>query len=236
MSWPMFLTLHSGVASAQRKKRTAGSARWSGLCRLLVLALALWSAAAVSARAEVRLTLSAHDGVKQFGLYSIYPHAMIFLTGTVDSTGEVVDDAIGFGATSFGTHLLYRTVPGEIGRPSERGINASTDYLSVPISDETYAAIRERIAYWATPEGGVYDLRQRNCIHFVVDIGQLAGLVAPTIDIYSPNKTLIAMAALNPERTLGPRGVPHSQGPVVNAPAASEPPTPTVTAPANAGR
>lgn len=177
--------------------------------RSILLALVLLAATVVPARAEVTLTLSAHAGLKTAGIYSLYPHAFINLKGTLDGTGEAVDEWIGFGATSFGPHLLFSSVPGEIGRPGNLQIDNGTDYISIPISDQTYAAIKERVAYWSTREGGTYNLRRRNCIHFVIDIAQLAGLRTPTVDPMSPNRTMIEAAALNPDYALGPQGVPH---------------------------
>ncbi|QLQ13941.1 MAG: hypothetical protein HZY74_12635 [Brevundimonas sp.] len=197
--------------------------------RSLLLAVLLLAAVVLPARAEVVLTLSAHAGLRTAGVYSLYPHAFIHLKGTLDGTGEAVDESIGFGATSFGPHLLFSSVPGEIGRPGNLQINNGVDYISIPISDATYAAIKERVAFWSTREGGTYNLRRRNCIHFVVDIAQLAGLQVPTVDPMSPNRTMIEAAALNPTYALGPEGVPHvtvrDEAPVQAnlAPAASSP-------------
>ena len=178
---------------------------------LVLLLVAFFVAGVAAPRAEVVLTLSAHPGTKVAGVYALYPHAFIHLNGTLAATGMPINETIGFGATSFGPHLLFSRVPGEIGRPGRLQTDGGTDYISVPISDATYNAIMQRVDYWKTPEGGTYDLRRRNCIHFVIEIAEIAGLRAPRINAMSPNLTLIEAAALNPQYSLGPQGVLHSQ-------------------------
>lgn len=180
--------------------------RWVHLLVLVVMWLGL---AVVPARAEVVLTLSAHPGEKSLGVYIYYPHAFLRLRGTVDGTGEVIDRFVGFGAQEFSESLLFRSAPGEISEPDAHLVSTGTDYIRLTLTDDMYRAVVQRIDYWASSEGSTYNLRRRNCTHFVMDIAELVGLRLPRIQALSPNGTMIATAALNPQYSLGPRGIAH---------------------------
>ncbi len=150
------------------------------------------------AAAAVTATFYAHSGNQIRGGWLLFPHAYVTLTGTVEATGEVVDEAIGFTAKFPGPQLLLFSGPGVLERPDALYLSEGRPYLTLEISDAAFAAVKARIAHWSSPEGSVYSLRRRNCIHFVAEIARTIGLLTAAENTLSPNGFLSATAALNP--------------------------------------
>lgn len=154
-------------------------------------------AAAESARAEIELTFYAHPGARVRGGWLLFPHAYIGLAGTL-TDGEVVDEYVGFTAANPGPQLLFVTGRGVLLPPDGRYRHESTRGLSVPLTDAGYWAIQRRLEVWRSPLGSVYNLRSRNCITFVADMAEIAGLTAPIVLTLSPGRLLADLARLNP--------------------------------------
>ncbi len=170
---------------SRRIKRTG----W--LCLLLLLI-------AGPAFAEVTLTFYAHPGARVRDGYLLFPHAFVHATGSLDDTGDPVDWSAGFTARNPGPQLLFVRGVGVVAYPDSRYVGEGRPYLSLTVSDAVYRAVRERAAWWASPEGSVYDLRRRNCISFVADLARLAGLQTAAEPSMKPGTSLEATAALNP--------------------------------------
>lgn len=167
-----------------------------GLTLIFVIFFFL-GAAAESARAEIELTFYAHPGARVRGGWLLFPHAYIGLTGTL-TDGEVVDEYIGFTAANPGPQLLFLTGRGVLSPPDDRYKHESTRGLSVALTDADYWAIQRRLDLWGSPAGSVYNLRKRNCITFVADVAEAAGLTAPSVLTLSPGRLLADLARLNP--------------------------------------
>lgn len=141
------------------------------LLLLVVAALGGWAS---TASAQVVVTFYSHGWGVGPGGVTYFPHAFIKLTGTPLAGGEAVDQTFGFTATDLTTAMTNR--PGIVKPADPRYIDESTPHFSVTATDEQYAAMIEKIRWWMTPEGSVYNLKTRNCIHFVAEMAVLLGL------------------------------------------------------------
>lgn len=154
--------------------------------------------AASPALAEVTLTFYAHAGNRIRGGYLLFPHAYVRASGHLDDTGDPVEWAAGFTARDPGPQLLFARGRGVVSYPDAGYVDQNKAYLSVPISDARYRAIRARADWWASREGWVYDLRRRNCITFIADLARMAGLRTGTEPSMSPGRFMTELVALNP--------------------------------------
>ena len=165
--------------------------------KIWIAVVAFWLAA-VPASAAVTVTFYGHEGLKVRGAFLYFPHAYVRLTGTLDETGESVNQAYGFTARDPGPQLLFMSGRGVLAEPDARYIADGIAYLSVEIDDATYHAIQSRFAHWRSREGSTYNLHRRNCITFAADIARTAGLTTPSEDTLSPNGFLKELVVLNP--------------------------------------
>lgn len=184
---------------------------------LLGLILAL---VAGPAWAAVTLTFYAHPGARVRDGYLLFPHAYVHATGSLDDTGDAVDWAAGYTARDPGPQLLFMRGTGLVEYPDARYIGEGRPYLRLTVDDATYRALRARAAWWATPEGSVYDLRRRNCISFVADLARVAGLRTASEPSMKPGTFLEATAALNPLAAWREGDFPQPVLPIVTEPAA----------------
>jgi len=176
--------------------------------RPLVLVLVLGALIpALPAQAAVTVTFYGHEGNRVQNGWLLFPHAFVHLHGTLESNGLAVDYAVGFTARSPGPQLLLFSDRGILNRPEPAYLADGIAYLSVTISDETYEAIKLRFDYWASAEGGTYNLNSRNCIAFVADIAAVVGLETPSARTLSPNGFLKDMVQMNPPTSLA--GIEH---------------------------
>lgn len=149
------------------------------------------------ALAQVTVSFHGHAGTQVRGGFLYFPHAYIRFSGTVEATGEPVDEAWGFTAASPGPQLLFVSGRGELSRPDDRYLSEAIDYAAIPISDETYQAMQARLDHWREGPGSRYSLNSRNCISFVAEMARMAGLQTPRENTLSPNGFLTDMAAMN---------------------------------------
>lgn len=187
----------------------------------LALALAL---IAGPASAEVVLTFYAHPGARVRDGYLLFPHAYVHATGSLEDTGDPVDWAAGFTARSPGPQLLFARGAGVVAHPDARYVGEGRPYLRLTVSDAAYRAVRARSAWWASPEGSVYDLRRRNCISFIADLARTAGLHTANEPSMKPGIFLEATAALNPQAAWQGPILAEQAPPTVTEPAAARPP------------
>lgn len=140
------------------------------LVRRLLLALAMATALVPSiASAEVKLIFWSRDTSNYF------PHAFVTVKGTLDATGERVDNSFGFTLNDISPLALFGPVPGHIDIAGKKYIRGSTAQFSVMISDAQYAAILDQVAEWGA-DGSRWSLNKRNCVHFAAEVARRAGL------------------------------------------------------------
>lgn len=125
---------------------------------------------ATPVRAEVVATFYSHD----FGDH--FPHALVKLKGTVDSTGEKVDTNYGFTAVNTSPAILMGPVRGMIETKDAKYIAKSNAHFSMRLSDADYARLIALVEKWRNIPGKSYSLGKRNCVHFAMEAAALLGL------------------------------------------------------------
>ena len=168
------------------------------MTRLITLILALvlsgWS---LPAAAEVTMSFHSFNGSVLFGRY---PHTFVVLEGTVESTGEVVEENYGFTAKSVSTRILSGPVEHDVMVEEDKYIRKTNRHFTVTIDEDQLARVRATMREWRNAPGKYYDLDKRNCIHFVGAMAQIVGLKVSYPDNMTrrPKKWLNHITALNP--------------------------------------
>lgn len=173
------------------------------LARLFLLfALLCWNEAAL---AQVRVAFHSFNG-SFFG--SRFPHTFVVFDGTLDSTGERIHSNYGFSAKTVSPAVLAGPVAHIVYSEKEKYIDSTNTHFTVAVSDATYHRMMDEVAAWRDAPGRYYDLDNRNCIHFVGRLAELAGLKVdfPRELLRKPKAWLNHIADLNPQ--LGARHIP----------------------------
>jgi hypothetical protein len=165
------------------------------VCRLWFL-LGLFFALQAPAAATVEIAFYSRElGGDNF------PHAFVSLRGTVDATGEAVDTSYGFTARSVTPALLFGSVSGEVLVEGPRQIARSDRQFAVTLSDEAYRAVMTVVERWRTRPQPSYNLNRRNCVHFVGELAEAAGLRVEYVSrlMRRPRSFLQHVRSLNPQ-------------------------------------
>jgi hypothetical protein len=143
-----------------------------------------------------------------------FPHAFVTLKGTIDATGEAVDTSYGFTAKTVTPAILLGSVAGEVLVEGERQIARSDRQFAVTLTDERYAAVMAVVERWRTRRQPSYNLSRRNCIHFVAEIAEAAGLTIayPRSLMRRPRSYLQHIRTLNPQLAPLPAEAPAAPG------------------------
>ena len=165
------------------------------ILKLLALAALLWSGPAFAA---VQVHFHSFNGSVLIGRY---PHTFIVLDGTLDSTGEKVNENYGFTAKKVSTAILNGPVEHDISIEPAKYIKSTNRHFSMTISDAQYHRIVAEMKKWRDQPGKYYSLDERNCIHFVGAVAQIVGLKVdyPKDMLRRPKKWLNHVTALNPQ-------------------------------------
>jgi len=165
------------------------------LTLVTALVLSSWS---LPAAAEVKMSFHSFNGSVLFGRY---PHAFVALEGTVDSTGEVVEENYGFTAKKVTTAILSGPVEHDILIETDEYIKKTNRHFTVTLTEEQLAQVRETLRSWRDAPGKAYDLDTRNCIHFVGVMAQIVGVNVdyPKKMLRRPKKWLNYIAEKNPQ-------------------------------------
>ncbi|ARU17484.1 hypothetical protein A9D14_11860 [Croceicoccus marinus] len=166
--------------------------------RVLAVLLALAAALlALPAWASVTVHFQSFNGSVLFGRY---PHTFVVLQGTLDATGQPIDENYGFTARRVTPAILSGPVEHDIMVEEPKYIDSTNRHFSVTVPDEVYWRIREEVDAWRDLPGRGYDLEQRNCIHFVGAIARIVGLSIdyPERLMRKPKAWLNLMAQQNP--------------------------------------
>ena len=169
----------------------------------LVLALAALMAWAVPAHAEVKVSFHSFNG----SLFGRYPHAFVVFEGTLDETGEAINENYGFSAKVAGPSVLMGPVEHGVYTEKQRYIRTTNRHFTLTVSDATYRRMKQEAAAWRDAPGRYYDLDTRNCIHFVGRIAELGGVRVdyPHELLRKPRAWFNHIARLNPQ--LGAREI-----------------------------
>lgn len=130
----------------------------------------LLSSLPVQAQARITLAFYSHE------LGSSFPHAFFTISGTPEGGGAPVDTNFGFTAKSVTPTILFGPVVGVVEQVKPKYIDSSDRKFALTVSDAQYTAVMAVVAKWRAIPGKSYDLNTRNCIHFVGEAAQAAGL------------------------------------------------------------
>lgn len=173
------------------------------LFRILQLALLCLSLIAVPAKADVLVTFWSHSRDQN------YPHAFLVMQGRIDATGQVVDSNVGFTAHSISPMVLLGSVRGEMERLSAGYVArpASQPHFALRLTDAQYARLQAFIAQWGNAPQPNYNLRRRNCVHFIMEAAALLGLNVNRASSHfrEPAAFLEEVMRLNPQLTRATR-------------------------------
>lgn len=150
-----------------------------------------------SAHAQVTISFHSFNGSILFGRY---PHTFVVFEGTLDETGELVEENYGFSAKKAGPAALSGPVVHEVFIEKPKYLRTTNRHFTIPISDETFHAMKAEIARWRDAPGKFCDLNTRNCIHFVGKLAQMAGVQIeyPRKMLRKPRAWLNHITRLNP--------------------------------------
>lgn len=129
-----------------------------------------------------------------------FPHAFVVLHGTVDATGVPVDTSFGFTAHSVTPAILFGSVTGEVVVEGPRQIASSDRQFALTLSDERYRAVVAVVDRWRNTAQPSYNLNRRNCVHFVAELAEAAGLHVERVPrlMKRPRSFLLHLRSLNP--------------------------------------
>lgn len=162
------------------------------MSRWLILVFVLMAA---PAHAAVRLDFYARDTDSRF------PHAYVALSGTLDSTGEVIEANFGFTPYSITPAVLFGRINGHV-------VTGGPDYVaqgqlrfSLVLTDAEYARVMAVVEEWENFPQPSYDLDTRSCVTFVGAIAEAVGLSTPSEESLTrrPASFLLAVAEMNAE-------------------------------------
>jgi len=138
------------------------------LAGLLLLAFALFPIAPAWAAIEVAFYS------REWG--SNFPHAFVTLNGTLDRNGEPIEASYGFTATAISPAILMGSVAGEVVTEKPDMVAKSDRQFAVILDDAGYDRLMAVVAEWRDRAQPSYNLNRRNCVHFVGELAQAAGL------------------------------------------------------------
>ena len=161
---------------------------------LTIFAL-FWSAAA---SAQVQISFHSFNGSVLFGRF---PHTFIVLEGTLDETGEKINENYGFSAKNVSPAILTGPVYHMVYTEKQKEVDNTNRHFTLPISDAQYREIKKEVATWRDAPGKYYELDSRNCIHFVGKIAQIVGLKVdyPEKMLRKPKAWLNHITGMNPK-------------------------------------
>ncbi|MEP3422273.1 MAG: hypothetical protein ABJN35_11100 [Erythrobacter sp.] len=162
---------------------------------IIALIAFAWGGAAM---AEVQVHFHSFNGSILFGRY---PHTFVVFEGALDSTGAPVNENYGFTASSATAAATQDWVNHLVESEPERYVRSTNRHFSVTLTDAQYFAMIREVRSWESETGKRYSLDERNCIHFVGRIAQMAGLRVEYPDnmLRRPKKWLNHITTLNPQ-------------------------------------
>jgi len=161
---------------------------------LLAIILSGWAKPAL---ADVQLSFHSFNGSVLFGRY---PHTFIVFEGELEETGEAISENYGFTARKVSPKILSGAVAHDVSVEEPKYIQKTNRHFTVTITDDQYREAIALMRAWRDAPGKHYDLKTRNCIHFVGEIARIAGLTIeyPQDLLRRPKKWLNYITKLNP--------------------------------------
>lgn len=162
---------------------------------IAAMLLALAMAVPTSAWADYDVVFFAHDRDRDF------PHAFFTVKGAPASGGTAIDTNYGFTAVSVSPGILFGSVAGMIDTADAGYITRSQRVFALRLDDARYAALMAVVARWGAAKQPSYNLNKHNCVHFIGEAAQAAGLRV----VFEPRLMKKPHSFLNNVRTLNPQ-------------------------------
>lgn len=131
-----------------------------------------------------------------------FPHAFITLKGQPDSGGPSIDSSFGFTVKTLSPAVLMGSVGGMLINEPPSYVAKSDRQFSFMLTDQQYNAVVAKLEEWRAKPQPSYSLNNANCVHFVAQVAQAAGLkVEFRKDLMKkPRSFLLAVKAANMNR------------------------------------
>lgn len=124
--------------------------------------------AAAPARADIEVSFWSHElGIE-------LPHAFFNVAGTV--RGKPVKGSYGYTPKSITPAILWGPVPGRIDYTDAAFISKSHQHFVVRVPENKYDQFMALVQKYGTKPGSLYYMNTHNCVHFVAEAAQIAGL------------------------------------------------------------
>lgn len=165
--------------------------RWCAWVCLVLVVASGWHA---GARAKVEIAFYARESSGRE-----FPHAFVAIRGQLDSTGEKIDQVLGFTSRRLSPEILLHPVPGAVIDESPQSLAQGRQYFRLSLSDARFRAVDRVVRRWRHRKQPSYDLDRSNCLHFVGELALAAGLKVPSGPSFykRPRDFLAAVKALN---------------------------------------
>jgi hypothetical protein len=172
--------------------QAAMTVRLRALTALCLTLLSLLLAPAALAAVQV------HFYSREFG--NQFPHAFVKVEGTLDGTGEKVSANYGFTAASISPAILMGSVKGYVQALKADYMAKADRKFTVTLDDAAYAKFLRKVAEWQDRKQPSYSLDKRNCVHFVMELAEVAGLKVNRASKFfkKPRSFLEELLSLNP--------------------------------------
>ena len=153
-----------GAAGMQQHMTTLPRAALALLLGFLAALLPATASAAVQV----------HFYSREFG--NQFPHAFVLVEGTLAATGKKVTGNYGFTAVNVSPGILLGSVKGAV-QSLKPGYAAKADRkFTVTLDDAGYARLMRKVAEYQAMNQPSYSLDKRNCVHFIMELAETAGL------------------------------------------------------------
>lgn len=140
----------------------------------LLLALLAWAA---PAQGVVTIEFYTHELAMAPGLNTYFPHGFVLLSGSAED-GTPVKTNLGFTAKNVFFNILWEKVTGEMDPvPLPAGyVEGAIRHFSFPLTEAQYRAVMATASRWRSAPQPSYDIDSTNCVTFVKEVAQAAGL------------------------------------------------------------
>lgn len=147
---------------------------------------------------SARANIAVHFYSSEWG--DTYPHAFVVFNGRLAVSGKSISANYGFTAARVMSTILRQPTPGYVQRVSSDYIAKAHRHFTLRINDQAYGKLMARIALWQKRRQPSYDLNRANCVHFVMELAEVAGLRVNRASQFFklPRRFLDEVRALNP--------------------------------------
>ncbi|MHA6317890.1 hypothetical protein ACXYN8_09540 [Altererythrobacter sp. CAU 1778] len=163
---------------------------------LAILFASLAALIASPAMADVDVHFHSFNG-SLFG--GRYPHTFVVFEGELEDGRKVMEN-YGFSAKTASPAVLAGPVTHMVISEKPKYLKTTNRHFTITVSDAKFREMRAEVFRWRDAPGKYYDLKTRNCIHFVGKMAQMAGLSVdyPENMLRKPKAWLNHITARNP--------------------------------------